>query len=116
MPPPKKRGLSGRYEKMVVNKNRTTRGLFQDEFRARLKVIHWKQFPFRKICISILFPIALILYVLRNVQLTYTSDHASGVHLQEVVVYERLELKGVDGALNRRLRTTCGRIWGLTVS
>ena len=102
---------------MVVYKNRTTRGLFQDEFQARLKVIHWKQFLFRKICISILFPIALlILYVSRNVQLTYTSDHASGGHLQEVVVYERLELKGVDGALNRRSRTTCGRIWGLTVS
>ena len=44
----------------------------------------------------------LILYVSRNVQRTYTSDHASSCYLQEVVVYERFELKGVDGAKDRR--------------
>ena len=99
---------------MVVYKNRTTRGLFQDEFRTRLKIIHWKQFLFRKICISILFVIALLIpYASRNVQRTYTSDHASSGHLQEAVVYERFELKGVDGALNMRSRTTCGRIVSL---
>ena len=88
---------------MVVYKNRTTRGPFQDEFRTRLKIIHWKQFLLRKICICILFLMALrILYVSRNVQQTCTSDHASSSHLQDVVVYERLELKGVHGALNWR--------------
>ena len=99
---------------MVVYKNRTTRGLFQDEFRTSLKIIHWKQFLFRKICISILFVIALLIpYASRNEQRTYTSDHASSGHLQEVVVYERFELKGVDGALNMRSRTTCGGIVSL---
>ena len=58
----------------------------------------------------------LILYVSRNVQRTYTSDHASSGHLQEVVVYERFELKGVDSALDRRSLATGGRIWRLTVS
>ena len=56
-----------------------------------------------------------MLYVPRNVQRTYTIDHASSCHLQEVVVYERFELKGVDRALDRRSLTTCGRIWRLTV-
>ena len=53
----------------------------------------------------------LMLYVSRNVQRTYTSDHASSCHLQEVFVYERFELKGVDPALDRRSLTTCNRIW-----
>ena len=111
MRPPKRRGLSGHLWKVVVYKNRTTGCLFQGEFRTRLKIIHCKQFLFRKICISILFLITLlILFVSRTVQRTYTSDHASSGHLQEVVVYERFELKSVDGALDRRSLTTCGRI------
>ena len=114
--PPKRRGLSGRSWEVVVYKNRTTGGLFQDELRTRLKIIHCKQFLFGKICIFILFLIALlILYVSRNVQRTYTSDHASSCQLHEVVVYERFKLKGVDRALDRRSLTTCDRIWRLTV-
>ena len=113
----KRRGLSGRLWEVVLYRNQTTGCLFQDEFLTRLKIIHCKQFLFRKIYISILFVIALlILYVSRNVQRTDTSDHVSSGQLQEVVVYERFELKGVDGALDRRSHTTCGRIRRLTVS